>query len=271
MAAKKGDLGKPTVDLLLATKAIVDRDLGLGFVTEDRLRMTIQARKEEAKALKESGASVRQIAKATGVSKSQAAKDARPQSGQKCPQSGQPLAAAAPLVNTAVQKPPAPPPLPTAPVDEALTTRGLLAQSDQNDWRTPRKFLDAARDVLGAIDLDPATSAEANETVQAAKFYTEADLAVATAHEDTPAKRSRLWQKCGGEFQDRPRKKERNYGIPADERFRPTPGIPPDLRGGLPRNEEPNHHSHLPMTFPSAATTSRSGKQFCNIRRLLVK
>jgi hypothetical protein len=58
---------------------------------------------------------------------------------------------------------------------QALTNRELLAQSDQNDWRTPRKYLDAVREVMGAIDLDPASSKEANETVQAKKFYTEAD------------------------------------------------------------------------------------------------
>jgi predicted transcriptional regulator len=42
------------------------------------------------------------------------------------------------------------------------TTRELLWQSNQNDWRTPRAYLEAAHTVLGDIDLD---SAEANETV----------------------------------------------------------------------------------------------------------
>jgi hypothetical protein len=59
-------------------------------------------------------------------------------------------------------------------VDGGMSQRALLAQSDQNDWRTPRKFLEAAREVLGAIDLDPASGPEANETVKGAKFYTEA-------------------------------------------------------------------------------------------------
>lgn len=35
---------------------------------------------------------------------------------------------------------------------EQLSTRAILAQSDQNDWRTPRKYLDAAREVMGVID-----------------------------------------------------------------------------------------------------------------------
>jgi hypothetical protein len=49
--------------------------------------------------------------------------------------------------------------------NETRSTRALLSQSDQNDWRTPRKYLEAAHVVMGAIDLDPASSAEANEMV----------------------------------------------------------------------------------------------------------
>jgi hypothetical protein len=36
---------------------------------------------------------------------------------------------------------------------------------------TPAEYLDAAREVLGEIDLDPASSANANETVQAAEIF----------------------------------------------------------------------------------------------------
>ncbi|KKL67014.1 hypothetical protein LCGC14_2139190, partial [marine sediment metagenome] len=51
------------------------------------------------------------------------------------------------------------------------STRELLAQSDQNDWRTPRQYLDAARTVLGEIDLDPCADAE--HRVPAKAHYTQ--------------------------------------------------------------------------------------------------
>jgi phage N-6-adenine-methyltransferase len=41
-----------------------------------------------------------------------------------------------------------------------------------NEWSTPKQYLDAARAVLGAIDLDPATNRFAQSRVRAAKFYT---------------------------------------------------------------------------------------------------
>ena len=38
-------------------------------------------------------------------------------------------------------------------------------------WYTPENIIDAARKVLGTIDLDPASDAEANQTVKAEKFF----------------------------------------------------------------------------------------------------
>jgi len=40
------------------------------------------------------------------------------------------------------------------------------------EWFTPAEYLDAARNVLGTIDLDPASCAKAQETVQASTYLT---------------------------------------------------------------------------------------------------
>jgi len=47
--------------------------------------------------------------------------------------------------------------------------------SKDDEWYTPAIYIDAARNVLGEIDLDPASNDFANETVQAKTYFTEED------------------------------------------------------------------------------------------------
>jgi phage N-6-adenine-methyltransferase len=54
-------------------------------------------------------------------------------------------------------------------------------QTGEMEWFTPARYIEKARHVLGTIDLDPASCAEAQETVKAARFYSLADDGLAQA------------------------------------------------------------------------------------------
>jgi phage N-6-adenine-methyltransferase len=58
----------------------------------------------------------------------------------------------------------------TRPVGQRLSASG-----GSEHWYTPVPHIEAARLVLGGIDLDPASSAAANRTVRAGRYFTEDD------------------------------------------------------------------------------------------------
>jgi phage N-6-adenine-methyltransferase len=61
--------------------------------------------------------------------------------------------------------------LETLPAPNDAPVPHVARATGENEWYTPKEYIDAARRVLGQIDLDPASTAEANEVVRAATFY----------------------------------------------------------------------------------------------------
>jgi len=60
-------------------------------------------------------------------------------------------------------------------VEEVKKHVHVAQNSGENEWYTPPQFIESARNVMGQIDLDPASSEIANKTVQASVIFTKDD------------------------------------------------------------------------------------------------
>ena len=60
-------------------------------------------------------------------------------------------------------------------VSAALKAPHVSHNSGESEWYTPPPIIESARSVMGGIDLDPASSEKAQETVRAEGFFTAED------------------------------------------------------------------------------------------------
>lgn len=63
--------------------------------------------------------------------------------------------------------------------------QNINADSGSDEYFTPSEIVDAARRVMGSIDLDPASSLVANQKVKAARIFTLADNGLSQQWEGT--------------------------------------------------------------------------------------
>lgn len=61
---------------------------------------------------------------------------------------------------------------PVEGLNAAASTGSFHISQGNNDWYTPIEYIEAARSVMGGIDLDPASSEIAQESIKAASYFT---------------------------------------------------------------------------------------------------
>ena len=141
------------------------------------VKLAIPERREAVAELAAEGLTQREIGGVLGVSQKTVDRDLEPESCD----SPEPVEVEAPQVRVLLEPETesddsaTKEPEPAAPPELSASGAHVGRNSGDNEWYTPAEYIKAARNAMGGIDLDPASSDAANERVQADKYHTAED------------------------------------------------------------------------------------------------